>query len=188
MNRRSLMLAAAAVGAALATPAFAQQRDQNVLNRLLNAFATTEVGADTFVQQAAYGDQYEIQSSRILLNGSQHPNIRQFAETMIQHHTMTTNELLALPEGSTRVAAGLDQRRSRKLQELQMTQGDMLNRLYVQQQIQSHEESELLYQTYAESGDVPVLKAFAQRHLPMIRQHLQMARALQAPDTTGSNR
>ena len=36
------------------------------------------------------------------------------------------------------------------------------------------------YQAYAANGEVPSLKTFAQNHLPMIRQHLDMARALQA--------
>jgi len=183
MRKRTFLLAAA--GLPLAAPAFAQGLNAGPLQPLLNLFSSTEVGADTYVQQAAFGDTFEIESSRILLNGSQHPNLRQFAETMIQHHTLASNMLRSVPEGATRIPVGLDERRQRLLQELSMQQGDMLNRVYVQQQIQSHEESELLHRTYAESGDVPVLKAHAQRMLPIVREHLQMARALQAPNSQG---
>lgn len=180
MRKRTLLLAAA--GIALSAPAMAQQGlNAGPLQPLLNLFASSEVGADTFVQQAAFGDAFEMESSRILLNGSQHPNIRQFAETMIQHHTQLTNTLRSVPEGATRIPVGLDERRARLLAELRQHEGDMLDRHYVAQQIQSHEESELLYRTYAETGDVPLLKAFAQQNLPMIREHLRMARALQAP-------
>jgi putative membrane protein len=180
MHKRTLLMAAA--GLTLSLPAMAQQGlNAGPLQPLLNLFSSTEVGADTFVQQAAYGDAFEIESSRILLNGSQHPNLRQYAEQMIQHHTMSSNMLRSVPEGATRFPVGLDERRQRMLFELRQHEGDMLNRHYVQQQIQSHEESELLYRTYAENGDVPVLKAFAQRVLPIVREHLQMARALQAP-------
>ena len=172
INRRFALLAAAA--ALVAAPASAQT--------LLERFAGTGAGATTFVQMVTISDNFEIESSRYLLSRSQHPQIRQFAQMMVEHHTMTSRELQAIPDAATRVPAQLDERRTGLLLALRNTDNeDLLNRTYVQQQVDSHEEAVMVFETYANGGEVPSLRTFAQRHLPLIRQHLEMARALQAP-------
>lgn len=170
MNRRAIL--AAAFAAPIAAPALSQS--------LLERFAGTGVGANTFVQVATISDNFEIESSRILLARSTHPQIREFAQRMIEHHMMISTELRALPEATTRVPAQLDDRHQAMLATLRSQESeDMLNRYYVQQQIEGHQEAVLAYETYANSGDVPALRAFAQKHAPTIRSHLDQARALQ---------
>jgi putative membrane protein len=172
MRRRALLATACLVTAA--APASAQG--------LLERLAGTGVGANAFVQVAAISDNFEIESSRILLARSTHPQIREFAQRMIEHHTMISTEMRSLPEATTRLPANLDERHSNMLIRLRQQEDvDMLNRYYVQYQIEGHEEALAAYEAYANGGDVPALRAFAQRHLPMIRQHLEQARALQAP-------
>ncbi len=174
MRRRAFAASAAlAAFVPLAAP-----RAQSLLDRL----AGTSMGANAFVQAAAISDNFEIESSRTLLTRSQHPQIREFAQRMIEHHTMMSTEMRAMPEATTRMPAQLDERRTNWLIMLRQQQDeDMLNRYYVQYQIESHEEALLAFETYAQSGDVPALKAFAEKHLPTIRTHLENARALQAP-------
>lgn len=175
MHRRILLAAplAAAPLAALPRPAAAQ--------RLLELLAGTTLGANRFVELATVGNNFEIQSSQLLLSRSSHPQIREFAQRMIEHHGRIGAELAALPEASTRTPAALDDANTRRLITLQQQQDvDLLNRYYVQQQIEAHEEAVEVYEAYAAQGEVPALKAFAQRHLPLLREHLEAARALQA--------
>jgi putative membrane protein len=172
MNRRALLTSAFAIG--VAAPASAQG--------ILDSIAGTGAGATAFVQLATSSDNFEIESSRIALARSTHPQIREFAQRMIEHHTMLSAELRALPDATTRLPANLDERRTNQLLVLRQQENeDMFNRYYVQQQIEGHEEAVTAYDAYARSGEVPALRAFAQKHAPMIRQHLDMARALQAP-------
>jgi putative membrane protein len=172
--RRRALLATTLLATAASIPAHAQG--------LLERLAGTGTGANAFVQVAAISDNFEIESSRVVLARSTHPQIREFAQRMIEHHTMISTEMRALPEATTRLPANLDERHTNMLLLLRQQEDvDMLNRYYVQQQIEGHTEAVTAYEAYANGGDVPALKAFAQRHLPMIRQHLQMARALQAP-------
>lgn len=172
MLRRRILLTTTL--AAFAAPALGQS--------LLERFAGTGAGASTFVEMATISDNFEIESSRLIMARSTHPQIREFAQRMIEHHTMISAELRALPEAATRQPAQLDERHTGMLLTLRSQEGeDLLNRYYVQQQIQAHEEAVLVYETYANGGEVPALRAFAQKHLPMIRSHLDQARALQAP-------
>jgi putative membrane protein len=41
--------------------------------------------------------------------------------------------------------------------------------------VQDHRETVADFQNQAQSGTDPALKAFAQKYLPIIQQHLQMA-------------
>jgi putative membrane protein len=176
MNRRTLMTFALAGTASMIGTAHAQGLVQGAIDR----FAGTGAGADAFVQIVSIGNNFEIESSRVLLARSTHPQIREFAQKMIEQHTALGVELAALPEASTRMSATLDESHTTKLITLRdQTDVDMLNRYYVQQQVEAHERAFIAYETFAENGEVPALRAFAQRHLPMIREHLAAARALQ---------
>jgi putative membrane protein len=181
MHRRTLLTAC--LTAPLAVHAVGQATGPAAAQGLLERLAGTTLGANAFVQEVAIADNFAIESSRVLLARSTHPQIRDFAQRMIDHHTMLANEMRALPEASTRLPAALDDRHTSLLITLRGQEDiDLLNRYYIQQQIESHEDAVTAYETYANGGDVPALKAFAQRHLPMIRDHLQRARTLQAPE------
>jgi putative membrane protein len=178
MHRRTLLTATlfAAPLAALAAPARAQ--------RLMELLAGTSLGATRFVELATIGSNFEVQSSDYLLSRSTHPQIREFAQRMVTEHTALNAELAALPEVTTRTPAALDSSSTGKLITLRdQTDLDLLHRYYVQQQIEAHEDAVELYEAYAAQGEVDSLKAFAARHLPMLREHLAAARALQAPRT-----
>jgi putative membrane protein len=140
----------------------------------------SEVSPTYFVQQAVATDEFAVGASRIALLRTTHPQIRELAEMLIRDHTASNTELKALPEGSTRVTGtALDETRQRKLVKLTDHLGDDFNRWYVQMMVEEHRDAVRLYRAYAENGEVPMLKAFAQKHLPRLELHGQQARSLQ---------
>ncbi len=50
--------------------------------------------------------------------------------------------------------------------------------------MQAHQEAIALYEAYAQNGDNEQMKAFAQKGLPVLQQHLQMTQQLQQGTTT----
>ena len=175
MNRRSLFLAGAMLLPAL--PLMAQDRPTTVLDLL----SGTGVGANVFVERTTINDNFTIQASQILLEKSTHPQIRELAQNLITAHTAMGAELRALPDASTRQPSSGDDRMQAKLASLRGYEGDELNRWYVQMQVEALQDAATLFESYAQNGEVPALKTFAQKHLPAIRAHLQRAQALQAP-------
>lgn len=69
-------VALAALLASVSTPAFAQTMD-----------------SQTYRMMAAQSDAFEIASSRLALERSRNPNVRRFAQNMIQDHGMTSQAL-----------------------------------------------------------------------------------------------
>lgn len=180
MNRRRLLLATAMLLPALPLPALplmAQERPTTVLDLL----SGTGLGANAFVERSTIGSNFAIQSSQNLLEKSSHPQIRQLAQDLVADHTALAAELRALPEASTRQPSSGDDRMESKMASLRGYEGDELNRWYVQMQVEVQQDLATLYESYAQNGEVPALKALAQKHLPGIRMHLQRAQSLQAP-------
>ena len=131
-----------------------------------------------FAQQASAGDQFEIRSSQMALMRSSNPEIRQFAQQMIDAHTATSATLAArapllLPAALT---GTLNPRDNQML--VQLAASSNFDRDYAAMQVAAHREAIGLFSNYARSGQDENLRSFAAQTLPHIRQHLAMARAL----------
>jgi putative membrane protein len=155
-----------------------------------HARAQDLTGAATsgFLTAVMMNEMFETESARILLARSQHPQIRAYAEKMIADHAMMSDELRGilasgvLAGSAMGVPAGLGPQRLALLDTLRrQEEADWLNRYYVDQQVDEHQAAIGAFEDYIRQGNVDVLRVFAQKHLPMIRQHLEMARMLQLP-------
>jgi putative membrane protein len=136
--------------------------------------AALPTDAPQYLASAASGDQYEIQSSRLVEEARPDPNVRQFAQMMIQHHTRTTQTLTAAAKsaGNTPPPPALLPKHAMLIEQLRAQQGPARQAAYLQQQRQAHEEALALHQAYAERGDTPALRQAAQAAVPIVQQHL----------------
>jgi putative membrane protein len=158
-----------------------------MMNRLLVAaalaalpLAAVEAQAPTtaasYVKMAGAGDQYEIQSSRVLLQSTQNAQLREFANTMIAHHTKSTADVKAAAQ-SAKVAVPaprLDAKGLRDVAALRVARGTTRDQLYVTQQKAAHQKALALHQGYAANGDTPALKTVADQIAPVVQQHIDM--------------
>lgn len=136
--------------------------------------------ASTFLMFAGAGDLYEIQSSRLVLETSQSPDIRRFAQMMIDHHTKTTADAsaAAMRAGITPPTPMLDAPKTAMLASLGRFEGVERDHLYLSQQVMAHKEALGLMKTYADTGETPDLKTAAQAAVPIIQSHLGMVERL----------
>ena len=130
--------------------------------------------AQDFVNQAASGGLFEVQSSELALQKSQDANVQEFAKQMITDHTANNQELIATAqvEGLT-VPTQISSPQAELMQSIQGAEGDAFDTAYVQAQTTAHETAVTLYQTYAQGGDNQALVAYAQKSLPALQQHLE---------------
>jgi putative membrane protein len=127
-----------------------------------------------YMKMAAASDLYEIQSSQAVLQTTKSPDVRRFAQMMIDHHTKTTTDLMAAAKGAglNAPAPALDTQQKGMLTSLQAASGAGRDQLYVQQQVAAHEQALALHSAYAQNGDMPALKAAAAKTAPVVKQHL----------------
>lgn len=137
--------------------------------------------AAAFVTMAAASDQFEIRSSQLALQRSQNADVRRYAQTMIDHHTRTTQQLTAAaraagitPPANLPMPAML----ADMMRDLEGKSGAAFDRAYVMHQVHSHEMALNLHRTYAERGDRAELRTVASAAVPVVTQHLEDARRM----------
>jgi putative membrane protein len=132
-----------------------------------------------FVMNAAMGDMFEIESSRLALERAAGDQVRRMAQQLIDDHTRTSGELmqLAQPKGLTPPAA-LDTRHAAMLSRLRNLSGAAFDREYLRLAgVRAHEQAVKLFRDQSRKGSDADLRAFAARTLPALEGHLQMARS-----------
>ena len=133
-----------------------------------------------FVMAASQSDQYEILAAHLALVQAQDPHVRAFAEGMIQDHTRLTADLrqAAKAAGLPPVGLGMSSDQAAFLSGLQSLRGAEFDKAYARQQELMHAQAVAVEGSFAEMGTEANLKRAAQAALPLIQDHLTMARQL----------
>ncbi len=163
------------LGLAVITPALAVTLSEKTgVNGMLGVAPRTE----DFVSEVAISDMFEIQSGEIAqIKGDAQE--KALAKQMIADHQRTRGELRALVENvKVVIPSGLDRAHQAMIDALNRLDGIGFDKLYGSDQLSSHKAAISLFERYAKGGENPALKDWAIRTIPMLRQHLDMARAL----------
>ena len=138
--------------------------------------------AQAYLFHAGAGDVFEITSSMVAIQKSQNPQVRAFATMLIDHHTQTTNQSLAVAKGAGVMPPSpeLSAMQKSMIGQLMAASGASFDRLYLQQQVPAHQQALSINGGYARSGDVAALRQNAQGAVPVIQAHLAQAQQLLA--------
>ncbi|MDC7789553.1 DUF4142 domain-containing protein [Rhodoplanes sp. TEM] len=142
--------------------------------------AVQALPAAAFVQKAALDQMFEIEAGRIA-RGKTDPGALDFADQMIIAHRAIAAELRGLQESGKLggpLPTELDAEQRAKLDELRALDGAAFRDAYVRMQRDAHRDAVAMFQAYARAGDDPELRQWAESTLPTLKQHLDMARAL----------
>jgi len=141
--------------------------------------------SNDFVDNAAAGGIAEVETSRLALEKSSSADIKAFANMMITDHGKANDELatiakkhdIEVPDTTTLVKQAKE-----KILDLR---DESFDAAYANNQVKAHEETIALFKKEAETvtddkkpGNVE-LKGFAQKMLPALEKHLDMAKKLQ---------
>jgi putative membrane protein len=124
-----------------------------------------------YVQMAASGDLFEIESSRLFLARSQHPALRAHAQMMMNDHPRLSNALMMAA-----ARGGLQPKHVDMLNRLSAASPAQLDMLYYQMQLDAHSEALQVHGGYASAGDNPALREAATAAVPAVEMHLKMLR------------
>ncbi|WP_088890508.1 DUF4142 domain-containing protein [Leptolyngbya ohadii] len=167
------------------------QMNQGTMNMPMNqqginrtSSGTTQSAAPTaldqeFIRMAAQSNNAEIATSQLALQKSSNEEVREYAERMIQEHTLANQRLqpiaarygVQLPTGVDPLSAAISQR-------LSQLSGQEFDRGYMQAQASAHMRTVALFQTQIAQGQAPEAKAYASALLPNVQDHYQMANAM----------
>ena len=167
---------------ALASPAFAQApAPRPAQPQAAPPSKGMTVGdAGQFVAKATMSNMLEIETSRMALERTKLPAIRDFAQTMVADHTKASQELDAILKEANANApvSKLDASYQQEVDRLKKADAARFDREYVAVQVKAHDEAIASFRSYAQSGTDARLKAFAQKMLPDLERHATMAKKL----------
>ena len=157
-------------------PAIGQSMGEKTgVNSALGIAPTTQ----DFVTEAASGDMFEIQSSQLTQQKSDNPQVKQFAQQMVNDHTKTSSDLKGLAQtANMTIPSKMASSQQDMLDKLQGLNGQDFTKQYVRDQVSAHENAVSLFKRYGQGGDNEPIKSWATKTLPALQHHLDMAEDL----------
>lgn len=135
-----------------------------------------------FIEKAAIGGLYEVETSRIALEKSANPDVKAFAQQMIDDHTKANAGLKAAVAATTltspQIPTALDKEHQDEVADLKSKTGTDFDEEYISDQEDAHEDAVALFKDYASDGDNAALKEFASKTLPTLEEHKKHVESL----------
>lgn len=133
-----------------------------------------------FLRKAGESGMLEIQASELAIQKSQHPEVQRFAEMMIKDHTEVDKELKALAESKGfQLPIELERDKRNLMENLRQLEGPSFDKEYAEEiAVDAHEDAVELFEDAADDADDADVKAFAAKHLPALKKHMEMGERL----------
>ena len=132
-----------------------------------------------FVTKAGQGGLAEVQIGQLAATKGVAGDIKTFGQRMVADHGKANDELksIATTAGATVPSEPSSDQRD-TMAKLDKEAGADFDKAYAKAMVKDHKEDIDLFKKEASSGENADLKAFAQKTLPTLEEHLRMAEAL----------
>ncbi len=173
----ALLLSAIGLSACQSSEKAATAVQSSAQAQMTPSLSTTDAN---FINTVGAGGIAEVKFGQLAQNQATRTNVRAFAAQMVTDHTAAGNELAALAQQKQMTPpSDMDLNHKAKYDQLSKIAGTEFDRVYIQGQVEDHTAVVNAFQNEITSGTDADVKAFAQKHLPTIQHHLEMARVLQ---------
>ncbi len=146
-----------------------------------NIFAATlSHGDKKFLDEAAHAGHTEIEGSKLAQSKSSNSDVKSFADEMIKDHTKVGDELDQLAASKdVKVPTKPSLTQKTKLEMLSAYSGANFDKHYATEiGVSAHEDAVKLFRNASKEAKDPDVKAFAEKTLPGLEHHLEMAKKL----------
>jgi putative membrane protein len=131
----------------------------------------------SFLKEAAQSGQAEVQMGAMAAGKAQNQQVKQLAEHLQQDHSKANQELTELAQTKGVTLPTEPPRKEERMEtRLQDKTGADFDKAFAEHAIKDHEKDITKYEKALQSCKDPEVKAFIEKNLPVLRQHLQMAR------------
>ena len=139
-----------------------------------------------FVNKAATGGIAEVELGRIATQRAARPSVRSFGERMVTDHGRSNADLASLARSKgIEAPTALEPSQQAVRDRLSALNGNDFDRAYMSEMVRDHTEDIALFERAAETSTDPELKAWAAQSLPMLREHLALARQVNSEVVLG---
>jgi len=130
-----------------------------------------------FMEQAQLIGAAEVKLGKLAQEHARRDAVRDFADRMIRDHTRMGNELKELAnKKGIKLSDKLDQKHMDLVDTLSKLNADKFDRAYINDMVSGHEKALETFESEAKNGKDADVKAWAEKALPALREHLKLAK------------
>ena len=138
----------------------------------------------TFVSNALAGNLAEVQLGQLAVQKSSDPQVKQFAQHMIDDHTKLSNDMkLAAEQLGVPAPTHLDKKNQKTVEKLSALSGTEFDRAYMKEMVKDHKRDLQDFKGAAASSQNPALKMAADHGAQVISAHLKQAEQITRQQT-----
>jgi putative membrane protein len=136
-----------------------------------------------FIEDAAEGGMMEVQVGQLAESKATDPGVKNFGETLVKDHTKANNELVQLANSKhVDLPAGPSHGERRDIEKMGKLSGKDFDKKFVAMGVKDHEKDIKKFEKASGKVKDPELKAWIDKTLPTLREHLAMAQKLEKGD------
>lgn len=135
---------------------------------------------ESFMKDAAHAGAAEIEASKLAQTKAKNADVKAFADSMIADHTKVADELKALAaKKNVKLPDGPSVTQKAELKLIDAGDNDKFDERYAKHfGVNAHKDTIKLFEDAAKNAKDPEVKAWAEKTLPGLKHHLEMAQAL----------
>jgi putative membrane protein len=134
-----------------------------------------------FVMKASEGNMAEIALSKLAMKQAQNDKVREFAQHMIDDHTKANEQLKEIAnKHQLKMAQELSKQHKDLHQKLSNIKGREFDGEFMASQVKAHREAANMYESHIKNSQLPEIRAYAQKTLPIVEMHLKKAQEIAA--------
>lgn len=159
--------------------------DTSILADTIGAAGTTYsstplTGKDTtFVKEAASGGMMEVEAGRLAQQNATSPRIKSFAEMIVRDHLKANDELKRLASAKNMMLPdSLSKKQKDHVEMMRKMTGKEFDEHYVDMMVKDHTEDVRKFENASNNANDSDLKTWAGQTLPVLRTHLDSAKAI----------
>jgi putative membrane protein len=146
-------------------------------------------GKDDFLEKAAKMGLAEVQFGNLAVHRAQSQAVREFAQMMVDDHTRGNQELMSLAASkNVTLPTALDTKHREEFNDLNRRSAAKFDDEFMDEMEDDHEDAVRLFRGASMNHSDADVKAWAAKTLPLLEQHLSMARSIKVNmRSTGSS-
>lgn len=132
-----------------------------------------------FMHETAMAGVAEVLLGQIALQRASNEEVKQFAHAIVNDHTVADQQLRNIAEKkNVNLPVLPDEERKTLADRLSRLKGSAFDRQYMSAMVEGHQKTVESFKEQAERGQDLEVRAFADRNLPVLQQHLDHAKDL----------
>lgn len=156
----------------------------SVFPQMIHADERVDTHDAHFIKKAAEGNNAEIQMGQMVSQHTQDPQIRAYADKLVQDHTKANEQLRQIADAKgVEFPAGPSSTADREMRHLEKKSGHDFDRAVVDHWVKDHKKDIKEYDREAKHAKDPEVKQYAISTLPTLQDHLARAESLSPSGT-----